>query len=401
MKYKVTFKVENGETGEIITDATNRTELFHNLKKDNITPIEIKEINEKHAIKINFSFGKIKTHDKIIFARNLGSMLKAGLALSRSLEVMGRQAKNKKYKSVLADLGKFVSEGKTLNDAMQAHSDVFSPLFIAMVKAGEESGSLAESLLIVSSQMDKMYTLQRKVRGAMIYPAIIMVLMVVIAIVMLIVVVPGLSATFKELNVELPITTKFVVGLSDFIKNNILLALLAVSVFATSVYLFAKSKVGKKIFDHTFLKIPVIGTIVKETNTARTARTISSLLSSGVPVIRASEITADVLQNSQYKKVLLETQVAIEKGEVMSGVFSKYPNLYPPFLSEMMMVGEETGNLAPMLKEVAVFYEDEVDQRTKDMSTVIEPFLMVVIGVGVGFFALSMISPMYSVLNSI
>ncbi|MDQ5950650.1 MAG: type pilus assembly protein PilC, partial [Patescibacteria group bacterium] len=220
MKYKVTFKVENGETGEIITDATNRTELFHNLKKDNITPIEIKEINEKHAIKMNFSFGKIKTHDKIIFARNLGSMLKAGLALSRSLEVMGRQAKNKKYKSVLADLGKFVSEGKTLNDAMQTHSDVFSPLFIAMVKAGEESGSLAESLLIVSSQMDKMYTLQRKVRGAMIYPAIIMALMVVIAIVMLVVVVPGLSASFKELNVELPITTKFVVGLSDFIKNN-------------------------------------------------------------------------------------------------------------------------------------------------------------------------------------
>jgi type IV pilus assembly protein PilC len=235
----------------------------------------------------------------------------------------------------------------------------------------------------------------------MIYPAIIMALMVVIAIVMLVVVVPGLSATFKELNVELPLTTKFVVGLSDFIKNNILLALLVVSVFATSVYLFTKSKLGKKIFDHTFLKIPVVGTIIKETNTARTARTISSLLSSGVPVIRASEITADVLQNSQYKKVLLETQVAIEKGEVMSGVFSRYPNLYPPFLAEMMMVGEETGNLAPMLKEVAVFYEDEVEQRTKDMSTVIEPFLMVVIGVGVGFFALSMISPMYSVLNNI
>lgn len=401
MKYKVTFKVENGETGEIITDAINRTELFHNLKKDNITPIEIKEVSEKHAIKFNFSFGKIKTHDKIIFARNLGSMLKAGLALSRSLEVMGRQAKNKKYKSVVSDLGKFISEGKTLNDAMQTHSNVFSPLFIAMVKAGEESGSLAESLLIVSSQMDKMYTLQRKVRGAMIYPAIIMALMVVIAVVMLVVVVPGLSATFKELNVELPITTRFVVGLSDFIKNHILLALLGVSVFATSVYLFAKSKIGKKIFDHTFLKIPVIGTIIKETNTARTARTVSSLLSSGVPVIRASEITADVLQNSQYKKVLTETQVAIEKGEVMSGVFSKYPNLYPPFLAEMMMVGEETGNLAPMLKEVAIFYEDEVEQRTKDMSTVIEPFLMVIIGVGVGFFALSMISPMYSVLNNI
>ncbi len=191
------------------------------------------------------------------------------------------------------------------------------------------------------------------------------------------------------------------VGLSDFIKNNILFAILILSVLATSAYLFAKSKLGKKIFDHTFLKIPVIGTIIKETNTARTSRTISSLLSSGVPVIRASEITADVLQNSQYKKVLLETQVAIEKGEVMSSVFSKYPNLYPPFLAEMMMVGEETGNLAPMLKEVAIFYEDEVEQRTKDMSTVIEPFLMVVIGVGVGFFALSMISPMYSVLNNI
>lgn len=399
MKYKVLFKTENGETGEIVTEALNRGELFRNLKKDNISPIEIKE--EKEGLKIHFSFDRIKVHDKIIFARNLGSMLKAGLALSRCLDVLARQTTNKTYKNLLLDLQQTVSEGKSLNEALLKHEKVFSSLFIAMVKAGEESGSLAESLQTISSQMDKMYTLQRKVKGAMIYPAIIICLMIAIGILMLTVVVPSLSATFKELNVELPLTTRIIVGISDFIKNHLNIFLGIIVVVIGGFTSFAKSNFGKKVLDNFYIKIPVVGTIIKETNTARTARTLSSLLTSGVPVVRAVEITGEVIQNSKYKKVLLETQQVIEKGQTMSEVFIKYPNLYPVFISEMMTVGEETGNLSSMLKEVAQFYEEEVEQKTKDMSTVIEPFLMVIIGLAVGFFAVSMITPMYSVLNNI
>jgi type IV pilus assembly protein PilC len=201
--------------------------------------------------------------------------------------------------------------------------------------------------------------------------------------------------------VELPLTTRIVLGLSDLLKNHYILILIGMIVLGLSVRYGLKTSKGKRLGDWVALHLPAIGTIVKETNSARTARTFSSLLSSGVDVILAAQITKEVLQNSYYKDVLAESQKRIEKGEAIATVFEANENLYPPFVSEMISVGEETGKLAAMLLGVAVFYEDEVEQKTKDMSTIIEPFLMVFIGGAVGFFAVSMITPLYSVLNTI
>ncbi len=401
-KYRVHFKGPSGEEVEVTREAENKFALFHELKKDAILPTKIEEVNEKTFSLAHITFGSgVSMHDKVNFARNLGSMLKAGLALSRALEVIGRQTKTKIFKEVLTGLQTSVAEGKTLNESMAIYPKVFNALFVSMVKAGEESGSLSESLLLVSMQMEKNYNLVRKVRGAMIYPCVILTLMAGVGVLMLTIVVPSLSQTFIELGVELPPTTKMIIGASDFLKNHYVLAILLLVLVVFGIVSAFKTKAGKKILDTVFVKVPVIGNIVIETNTARSARTLSSLLSSGVPVVRAVEITSEVLQNGHYKLVLLEAKNAVEKGLPVSEVFLRYPKLYPPFIAEMMSVGEETGNMAQMLKEVAEFYELEVDQKTKDLSTIIEPVLMIIIGVAVGFFVFSMITPMYSVLNGV
>lgn len=225
--------------------------------------------------------------------------------------------------------------------------------------------------------------------------------MITIGVLMLIYLVPTLTSTFKDLNVSLPFSTKMVIWLSDFLKNHIIINLLILITVGLVFYFSIKTKRGKRALDTFVLHVPVISGIVKDLNSARTARTFSSLLSSGVDVLVAVRITQDVIQNSYYKAVLKEAEINIEKGDPVSNIFLKHEKLYPVFVGEMVSIGEETGKLSEMLANVAQFYEEEVDQKTKDMSTIIEPFLMVVIGIGVGFFAISMLGPMYSLADAI
>jgi type IV pilus assembly protein PilC len=225
--------------------------------------------------------------------------------------------------------------------------------------------------------------------------------MIIIGVLMLIYVVPTLTATFTDLKVPLPATTRFIIFISDTLKNHTLIIVALVAILFALSYTAAKTRQGKRFFDFLVLHLPIIGTLVRETNSARTARTLSSLLISGVEVVNAIDITKDVLQNSYYKEVLSRSAAVIQKGEPLSGVFIASEKFYPPFVGEMISVGEETGKLSEMLYRVAVYYEADVEQKTKDMSTIIEPFLMVIIGAAVGFFAISMISPTYSLVGSI
>jgi type IV pilus assembly protein PilC len=394
-------------TGELVSDkreAADRFSLARTLRSEGLLPLHIDEFKGKKKLSvdwINEHLSSIKVRDKFIFARNIASMLDAGLALSRIFEVMQRQSKNPKMKRVLNELNEDVKAGKTFSEALKKHSSIFPPIFISMVKAGEEGGNLAESLRVVGIQMEKSYLLIKRVKGALIYPAIILALMAAITVLMLIFVVPTLTSTFKELGGQLPLSTRAIIFVSDFLKNQFIIFFGLILAVIGSMYAFLKSKVGKRAFDYFVLHMPLISPIVKETNAARTARTFASLLTAGVDIVLAAEITGDVLQNSYYKAVLNEARQRIQKGEPMSEVFTKNEQLYPAFVAEMISVGEETGQLAKMFTGVAVFYEDEVEQKTKDMSTVIEPFLMIIIGVAVGFFAVSMIMPTYSLVNNI
>lgn len=395
-------KKASGEVYSSERDAADRYELYKLLHENGEEVVEFKEKSGKHSFNLNISFfDRVKTIDKINFARNLGSMLEAGLALSRALSVLERQTRNKAWKKIINDLISEVSRGITFSDALQKHAKIFPQIFIAMVHAGEQSGTLSDSLKVVATQMDSAYTLDKRIRGSLMYPAVILTAMVIIAVLMFVFVIPTLLKTFTDLNVALPFTTRMVLGLSNMIQHNGFILFLIILAIVAALYFFFRRPKGKSILHSLLLKIPVIGPLVQEVNTARTARTLSSLLGSGVDVIEAVNITGTVVQNVHFRKVLEKAAVSIKKGDLISKTFNEYTNLYPVFFAEMMSVGEETGKTGEMLLGVAHYYENDVEQKTKDMSTIIEPILILVIGAAVGFFAVSMIQPMYSLVNVI
>jgi type IV pilus assembly protein PilC len=401
MKFAYTARTDKGE---VITDeleAASRELAITALRTQRYTPLSLKR---KRA---NFFTGsisvskRVKLSEKILFAKNLSGMLGAGLPISRALGILIKQTQNVYFKEVIKTLLQTIDEGKSLSEGLVLYPKIFSNLFVAMVRAGEESGSLPQVLIEVETTLQKTYALNRKIKSALMYPMIILSAIVLIAILMFIYVVPTLTKTFKQLGVQLPATTRFIIFLSDTVTNHLLLVVLAIGVVVAAIYLAFRVPALKRRTDWVLLRLPAIKTITVELNAARTARTLSSLLASGVNISRALSITTDVVQNHYYKAVLTRAVEAVERGQTLSSVFEEEQRLYPIMVGEMMSVGEETGRLGDMLSDIALFYENEVDAKTKDLSTIIEPVLMIFIGAAFGFFAVSMLSPMYSILDAI
>jgi len=405
MLYQYKAKKITGEEISGTMEAADKIALARNLRERGFITTNI---NEKDRSSKTYSFlsglskfGFVSGADRIMFAKNLGVMISAGLSITRALEILSRQTKNKAFSRTIVSLMNDTKKGDSLSDAMKKFPKIFSKLFIAMVKTGEESGKLSESLQLAGLQIEKDYALMKRVKGAMMYPSIILVAMVLIGIFMFIYVVPTLVSTFKELNMNLPFSTKIIIFISDSItKHTLLFVFSFLTVIVLAVW-FLRTEKGKILIGNIFLKVPLISPIVKKINSARTSRTLASLISSGVNVVDALSITRDVLQNKKYKEVLTTAISDVQKGVPVSISFKSATKLYPVLLGEMIAVGEETGKISEMLERVAIFYEEEVAEATKNMSTVIEPILMIFIGGAVGFFALSMIKPMYSMMNGI
>ncbi len=401
MKFRVLVQTKDGAKEKRMVDAENRFSVYAQFEGEGVTVLEVAEAKDpKKAGGIVFGTG-IKTEEKITFTKNLSAMLSAGLTLSRALSVIERQSKNKFLKAVVASIEEKIKTGGSFHEALMMHQKVFPELFIAMAKAGEESGTLAESLKSIARQMDRSFTLQKKVKGAMIYPSIILSAIVVIGVLMLMFVVPTLSATFESLGVELPMATKVIIGVSNFLANNVIISLMLLAGFFAGIYAFTHSRFGAAIILQIALRIPVIGDLVRETMGARAARALSSLLSSGVEMLTAITIAGEVVGKNVFGAVLIEAEDRVRKGEALSATFNKYPSLFPAFFTDMILVGEETGKVSDMLGQVAEYYETDVEERTKDLSTIIEPLLMLFIGVFVGVFAISMITPIYSLSSKI
>ena len=387
-----------------MSDSSDRPSLARDLRSRGYTPISISEKKKNFfnvTLLFNRVFSRVSINEQIVLTKNLSGMLKAGLSLARALSVLEKQTKNPTLKKILVSITSDINSGESLSSGLAKFPNIFSTLFISMTKSGEESGNLAGALSDVGLNLEKSHYLTKKIRSALIYPGVILSAMIVIGVLMFAFVVPTLASTFKELGVVLPFSTRVLVFFGNFFSNNLILTFVVLIGGALGLYFFFRAKFMAKYIDFAVIRIPIIGNLAKELNTARTARTMSSLLLAGVSITRAVEITEDIVQNIYYKEVLDQAKTAIEKGVPFSKIFEENDNLYPIMMSEMIQVGEETGKLSDMLLQIALFYEIEIENKTKNLSTIIEPLLMVVIGAGVGFFAISMISPLYSILGSI
>ncbi len=401
MAFLVTIHKEGQEDEVRTMDVPNRFAVYETIEKEGGTVIALREKTGLFTLKLpewlhTFIEGRIKHAEVARVAKDLSTMLSAGLSLSRALLVIERETENKHLKEVATHLAAVVEKGSPFHSALAEYPSIFPEILVAMVRVGEESGSLAESLLTVALQMEHSDELTRKIKGALIYPSIIVVAIVIVSVLMMIYVVPTLTQTFKDLKVELPAATKVFVGISDFMVNHVFLVIGGLIVLSALLVGFIRSRWGSALIIRVSLKLPVVGELVRETFAARTARTLSSLLTAGVPVLEALAITKDVVKAHPFADVIEDAENRVKKGEALSSAFTEHAHVYPVLMGEMLIVGEETGKVASMLKQAAEVYEDDVNQKTKDLSTIIEPVLMLLIGSVVGVFAVSMIAPIYS-----
>lgn len=339
---------------------------------------------------------RVPSMQKILFVYNLYIMVKAGLSIVTALGILGQQVENKKLRATIIEIKAQVEKGQQLSEVLTMYPRIFPEVYVSMISAGESSGKLEDSLRQVSVQMKKSQELFSRIRGAMMYPAVIVTAMVAIAIEMVVFVLPKILVMFNDFNVELPLPTRILIGIVNGTqKYGLYLLVLIIGLVFLLIWLMKKPAVKRRI--HKFnLHLPVFGGIIKKINLANFTLTLSSLLGSSLPIIDAVKITAQVQSNLTYREALMRASEVLKKGEPLSEILAKEPKIFPAMITQMIMVGEESGQMDAMLSELADYYGQEVDATMRNFSTIIEPVIILIMGLAVGGMAVSVIMPMYS-----
>ncbi len=343
-----------------------------------------------------FLLFRVPLSQKIFFAENLRVMIRAGLSYTEAFKTLVLQAENKNWRAILQDIADRIERGETFAAALTHHEKNFPPLFINMIRVGEVSGTLEKSLEELVMQMKKDQAIRNKIRGAMMYPTIILSATLLIAVGMLIFVLPRIVSIFADIKAELPLATRILIAVSNFVSHNGLIVGLAALALIIAVIAIARSRDGRSLVHAGMLKIWIIGPIVKKVNLARATRTLGTLLRTGIPVIEAFQVSADVLGNVHYQKAFRATAEELRRGTTIGESFAKRRGLFPALVIQMTTVGEEAGKLDEMLNELAVFYEAQVDETLSNLTQIIEPVLILLLGIGVGGIAIAIIQPIYA-----
>lgn len=401
MKFTYTAVNADGKRVQGNLVANSSLAAGHQLKEQGLTPVELSEEKNHDLFAFADSLFTVPLSEKLVFVENLELLLRSGVPVSRSLSILAKQTHNRKFSKVILGLYEAVENGGQLNEAMAAYPKVFSDIFVSMVRVGEMSGSMETSLKQLSIQLEREADLRSRVRGAMIYPTVIVVAMVIMGVVMATFVLPKLTSVFKDFETDLPFATQIVVNITDFFAAHAIIVIMATILFFVGFAFGLKSKPGKIILGKLSLYVPGISALAVKINIARFTRVLSSLLSSGIPIVEALKVSSESIPNVDYKKSIEQTSENVKVGKNLTEELAKYERLYPFIVVQMLEVGEETGSLEDILKQIAEHYESQVDATLKNLSSIIEPMLLLVIGGVVGALAYALIIPIYNIGSNI
>ena len=395
MKFNYQARTKDGkvETGTI--EASTRKAAIDVLHQNNLFPTAIKELSSSNLfLRLNY-FQGIPLKEIVLFSREMATMLDSKVPLAEALDSLGHQTKNLDFQDKIYKLSMAIRGGSTFSKALGVYPKVFSSFYINMVKSGEASGNLSEVLDRVSTHLEKEYELRSKTLSAMMYPSIVFVVFILIFIVLMVFVIPNLTEVLTAGGKELPLITQIVVGASDFFKQWWIAIIGAFAVLFFFIKRYSETREGKRLFDRTSLHLPIVGGFLKNLYLARFAENFSVLITAGIPIAQALEITADLIGNTVYQDIIIESRNRVVKGEPFSSVLDRFPEYIPSLFVQMASVGERTGRISTTLMNIVRFYQKEIDAFVGGLSSILEPILIIGLALMVGFLVAAVVLPLY------
>lgn len=401
MKFKFKAKTRAGEVKEGFVNAVSKDMAAAVLQKNELFPIHINEEKENVTKKVFAKYyDRVSDKELMVFFRQMAILIEARVPIVTSLIAISEQTSGSFLKIIIREAVKDIEDGMSLSDALAKHKEVFSNLSINIIKAGEASGNLKKAVEYVADNIEKNYNLTNKIRSATIYPIIVLCVFFVIAFLVVTLIIPKLTVMIKDLGAEVPWYTKVLIGTGDFMSSYWWAVLTLIFGFIGSVFYYVNTREGKREWDVIKIKLPVVGVMFQYVYVTRFSANLAVLLAGGIPIIKALTITSSVINNVVYEELILRTAENVKRGENMSDILRKSP-LIPPMVSHMIKIGEESGQIDSVLGHITKFYDQEVEVMAKNMSTLIEPILMIIIGLGVALMAVGVLMPIYNIAGQI
>jgi len=402
MKFNYQARTKTGKVQVGTVEAASEEGALMLLQRHGLYVTHLESVEELPFWLKKIDLRRVSRKDLVMFSRQLSIMFESQVPLVEALRTLAEQSEKPRFKEILTDLSEKIEGGTSFSQALAAYPELFNPFFINMVKSGESSGKLAESLSYLAEHIEREYELSAKIKGAMIYPIIIVCMMAGIGILMSVYVLPQLLVILQETGQELPFITRAIISGVEFIRSWGGVALIiGFFVALIALYKFSKTKKGKDRTDRILLKMPVIGKFIKMICVSRFAENLSTLVSGGLPIAKALEITGSVVGNVCYKEAIDKTTQDVRKGEKISSGLKKYPDLFPPVLTTMVLVGEKTGSLDTALMNIVKFYRMEIDRELNNLLRLLEPLLILILGAGVGIMIGAILIPLYQTITAI